>query len=711
MSSRGGGRGRGRGRGGGGRGGGAAAGAGGGGGGGGGGGRPASAKQKKEALKAKREQDRLRAQHEEAHNRRIRDALARGEVPREVAIWRSGEGLGDARHAIGMLAEVDPEARLRELQLSRAARVKQLQQQAKPGKRGSRTKSRRDSELSGEDSYSSQSESDGDDDQELDEDEERGRSRRRKPSASSARRKALASASPGAEDDDESDLDSGDEDEGDEGEDELEQELEADEAKLQELLLLAGEEELEDRLPEHLKDFVPGDLRTVFAREPKELLEERKLRSQLPLDRTPLAEAERLGGLPAVDYFSRPKIPLPRRPNWDSSWSKEQLEEEELTEFRRWLRELYTRWPHDRLNWFEHNLEVWRQLWRTVERSDVLLCLADARNPLLNFPPSLWELVAESYGKPVVLILNKVDLVPEERVQAWLNYFRARHPGLSVVAFTSHPYLSPARPFYQPEETRARISLSRKTAPPYGADELLVEIRRLLQGKVSEEVLSGASFVAERVLRHRTQKHKIAPRRGSTPEQHFITVGMLGPPNSGKSSFVNSLASRKLVSVSRTPGHTKHLQTIFLNPKTCLCDCPGLVFPAVDMPRPLQVLFGLFPIAQLREPYSTIQYLGERVRVEQLFDLSKLYKDRPDWSGWELCEAYAFRKSFRTQRGGLDAYRAANEMLRRLHEGNRAASFGYLPPELEPAEGQAAPGAAVKDEEDVAQEAEQPLQD
>lgn len=45
----------------------------------------------------------------------------------------------------------------------------------------------------------------------------------------------------------------------------------------------------EDKVPEHLKDFVPGDLRTVFAREPKEVLEERKLRSQLPLDRSPVS--------------------------------------------------------------------------------------------------------------------------------------------------------------------------------------------------------------------------------------------------------------------------------------------------------------------------------------------------------------------------------------------------------------------------------------
>ena len=44
----------------------------------------------------------------------------------------------------------------------------------------------------------------------------------------------------------------------------------------------------------------------------------------------------------------------------------------------------------------------------------------------------------------------------------------------------------------------------------------------------------------------------------------------------------------KVVSVSRTPGHTKHFQTIFLTRNVRLCDSPGLVFPSL-VERPLQV--------------------------------------------------------------------------------------------------------------------------
>jgi hypothetical protein len=55
-------------------------------------------------------------------------------------------------------------------------------------------------------------------------------------------------------------------------------------------------------------------------------------------------------------------------------------------------------------------------------------------------------------------------------------------------------------------------------------------------------------------------------------------------------------------------------------PSLPLCS-PGLVFPAVDMPRALQVLCGIFPISQLREPYSSVQYLASRIEIERIYSL------------------------------------------------------------------------------------------
>ena len=79
-----------------------------------------------------------------------------------------------------------------------------------------------------------------------------------------------------------------------------------------------------------------------------------------------------------------------------------------------------------------------------------------------------------------------------------------------------------------------------------------------------------------------------------------VTIGLIGHPNVGKSSVLNALAGKKIVSVSHTPGHTKRLQSIMIAPEICICDCPGLVFPFAGVPKYLQELSGLYPYSQVR---------------------------------------------------------------------------------------------------------------
>jgi ribosome biogenesis GTPase A len=212
----------------------------------------------------------------------------------------------------------------------------------------------------------------------------------------------------------------------------------------------------------------------------------------------------------------------------------------------------------------------------------------------------------------------------------------------------------------------------------------------------SLEELSDAP--SDRVERYGDVEWAEAKAREAEQRREFLTLGMLGHPNSGKSSIINALVGRKVVSVSKTPGHTKHLQTIVLNETTRLLDCPGLVFPAVDMPKPLQILCGLYNIAQVREPYTSVQFLAERLAVEKIYGLqlppggkraeaasaqtrrveltASLAESR--WSAWLLCEAYAQKRGYRTRNGGLDTYRAGNEILRDAHIGRCVLHF--LPP-------------------------------
>jgi ribosome biogenesis GTPase A len=191
----------------------------------------------------------------------------------------------------------------------------------------------------------------------------------------------------------------------------------------------------------------------------------------------------------------------------------------------------------------------------------------------------------------------------------------------------------------------------------------------------------------------------------------FITLGCIGQPNAGKSSLINALAGRKLLSVSIAPGHTKYLQTLFLNRATRLCDCPGLIAPATatGMPKAVQVLSGHFPIAQTRDPYSAVQFLAERMPLETIYKLSppasslhpppaatssasdslaaptsatiqqqQQQQQHPppfEWSAWAICEGVAQKKGFFNRQGAPDVYRAANLILREVLDGKIALYF------------------------------------
>ena len=164
------------------------------------------------------------------------------------------------------------------------------------------------------------------------------------------------------------------------------------------------------------------------------------------------------------------------------------------------------------------------------------------------------------------------------------------------------------------------------------------------------------------------------------------TIALLGQPNVGKSTVLNSLMARHVVSTSGTPGRTKYFQTHFMTPEIMLCDCPGLIFPAV-VPRSLQLLAGLYPLHQLREPYTAVEFLAERVDLVAMFKLSPA-QDSLDlvgseeafkWSAYTICEAYAERRRYLTSRSGrLDTHRSAQELLKFQCDGRIA--FALKPP-------------------------------
>uniref|UniRef100_A0A8D0FQX1 Guanine nucleotide-binding protein-like 1 n=1 Tax=Strix occidentalis caurina TaxID=311401 RepID=A0A8D0FQX1_STROC len=376
-----------------------------------------------------------------------------------------------------------------------------------------------------------------------------------------------------------------------------------------------------------------------------------------------------------------PGLDFPRRPPWSFAMSPEELRVREEEAFGTFLRGVTMS--------LISPSQTWRQLWRVLEMSDIILIITDARHPALNVPPALATHVTRELGKGLILILNKVDLTSPSVATAWSHLLRRRFPTARVVPFTSAPRRSPIPgrdPGLQRRQKRGG-GWSRAVGPRQllEACESIVGVdlsswrARLERAEEEEEEQQQEEEEAgdgEEVGDEEDDSAVVAPRQWERYRHGVLTLGCVGLPNAGKSSVLNALVGRGAVSVSRTPGHTRYFQTHFLTPRVRLCDCPGLVFPS-RAPPALQVLAGVYPISQLQEPYSAVGYLASRLPLPPLLQL-RPPSAAAGWTAWDICEAWAEKRGYKTAKAARnDVYRAANSIL-------RLAAEGRLPPPSPP---------------------------
>lgn len=378
------------------------------------------------------------------------------------------------------------------------------------------------------------------------------------------------------------------------------------------------------------------------------------------------------------NHFFEDKLDFPKRPAWNFDLSKEELEAQENRYFHEYLKKIEENYDLRELSYFELNLETWRQLWRVLEISDVILFIVDIRFSAVMFPPSLYTYVTQELSKDFILVLNKIDLAPAPLVVAWKHYFQEKYPLLKICMFTSIPSYNlmgqrADKGGLQIRRRKGRIHMAAEgTQKLYEVCQSLVgdkvdltSWKNKIKAEMNETLDENEKVEVGETLQHQNETgyHQYEKFRDGV-----LTVGCIGQPNVGKSSLMNAIMGKKVVSVSKTPGHTKHFQTIFLTNQVRLCDCPGLVFPS-KVPKPLQVLMGSFPIAQLREPYSTIRFLAERINLVKMLRI-----DHPDnddtWSPMDICDGWAKKRGYLTAKAArLDSYRAANSLLRMALDG------------------------------------------
>ena len=173
-----------------------------------------------------------------------------------------------------------------------------------------------------------------------------------------------------------------------------------------------------------------------------------------------------------------------------------------------------------------HMTKAKRMMQENIKLIDLVIELVDARLPLSSRNPDIDEL---GKNKARLILLNKSDLAEEKWNDAWAEYFKAK--GFSVVKVNSKK----------------------------GGG--IKSIHGVIQEACKEKI-------------ERDRKRGILNRP--------VRAMVVGIPNVGKSTFINSLAGKAAAKTGNKPGVTKGKQWIRLNKNVELLDTPGILWPKFE---------------------------------------------------------------------------------------------------------------------------------
>ncbi|GAA6060299.1 hypothetical protein JCM10212_002940 [Sporobolomyces blumeae] len=225
-----------------------------------------------------------------------------------------------------------------------------------------------------------------------------------------------------------------------------------------------------------------------------------------------------------------------------------------------------------------------KSLRKVLEMSDVVIEVLDARDPVGTRCRAVErELKGMDGGrKKLVLVLNKIDLVPPQVVQAWLTHLRLQAPTIPFKSST--------------QQQRNHLSASSSATPQSASGSSTKPLLELIKGFRSHAAGSAPST--------------------SAPVKTSLTIGLVGHPNVGKSSLINTLKRSKACSVAPTPGWTKEVQEVVLEKGVRVLDCPGVV---VESRGELEgALKGMVKAEDVRDPKGPVEIILQRCQHTHL---------------------------------------------------------------------------------------------
>lgn len=261
-----------------------------------------------------------------------------------------------------------------------------------------------------------------------------------------------------------------------------------------------------------------------------------------------------------------------------------------------------------------HMTKAKRQMQEDIKLIDLIIELVDARIPVSSRNPNIDEL---GKNKARLILLNKSDLADERRNTEWMEYFEGK--GFHAVKVNS----------------RSGAGL------------------KSIQGIVQEAC-------KEKIERDR--------RRGILNRP--VRAMVVGIPNVGKSTFINSYAGRACAKTGNKPGVTKGKQWIRLNKGLELLDTPGILWPKFE---DQSVGLKLAMIGSIKDEILNTEELALELLKKLAADypgiLAQRYEIEESSDSVKMLEGVAENRRCLLRGGSLDYAKAAQILLDEFRSG------------------------------------------
>ena len=285
------------------------------------------------------------------------------------------------------------------------------------------------------------------------------------------------------------------------------------------------------------------------------------------------------------------------------------------------------------IQWYPgHMTKAKRAMKEDVKLVDLVIELVDARAPLASRNPDIDSLAA---GKGRVILLNKADLASEKANAAWITYFESQ--GFQVMKI----------------DARAKATLK--------------QLNALIQEACKEKI-------------ERDRRRGILNRP--------VRAMVVGIPNVGKSTFINSFAGKAAAKTGNKPGVTKGNQWIRLNKQVELLDTPGILWPKFEDQRVGLLLAFLGSINdEILEKDELASELADYLKNITPGLLKERYGIEEDGKKpYELLDEIAAARACLTKGGVNDLTKAARLLLDEFRGGKLGRITLEMPEKKEEAE-------------------------